>query len=172
VGEVDRGTADFTMTLPVTRFGIVVSQTVVWIAAGIVLLAFGLLGNLFGGQYVETVHRPAFARTLLVLVNLFCLYLAVGGLSWLFSAASNRRGQAMAAVFMLLLASFLLNFLAQFWDVAERLSFLGVMYYYRPLAILRDGSVPWADIGILLAIGGALWIAACVVFSKRDVCTV
>jgi ABC-2 type transport system permease protein len=171
-GEVDRGTADVTMTLPVTRWNILVSETVVWLLAGLIVLALGLAGNELGGRYVETVHRPDRYRTLLVLANLFCLYLAVGGLSWLVCAASNRRGPAMTVVFVLLLASFLLNFLAQFWEFAERISFLGVLDYYRPLFILRDGTVPWRDIGILVGAAGAQWVAAGIVFDRRDVCTV
>jgi hypothetical protein len=100
------------------------------------------------------------------------LYLAVGGLAWLVSASSNRRGPAILIVFLILLASFLLNFLAQFWEVARNVSFLGILDYYRPLYILRDGRVPWSDIGVLLTVAASLWTAAGVVFSRRDVCTV
>jgi hypothetical protein len=170
-GEVDRGTADVTMTLPVTRWGILVSETAVWMVAGIVVLLFGLAGNLFGGQYVEAAEQPDPYSVLIILANLYCLYLAVGGLSWLASASSDRRGPAMAVVFVVLLASCLVNFLAQFSEFAERISFLGMLYYYRPLFILRDGHVPWRDVGVLLAVAAGLWTAAGVVFSRRDVCT-
>ena len=75
-------------------------------------------------------------------------------------------------MFLILLASFLLNFLAPFWTVAQRISFLGVLDDYRPLYVIRDGTVPWQDMGILLSVAAALWIAAGIVFSRRDVCTV
>ncbi len=171
-GEIDRGTADVTLTLPVTRWGILRAETAVWLAAGLAVLALGLAGNELGGRYVDPARRPELARTLVVLANLFCVYLAVGSLAWLVSAASSRRGPAMTVVFVLLLASFLLNFLAQFWELAERISFLGVLDYYRPLFVLRDGTVPWQDMGILVALAGAQWIAAGIVFDRRDVCTV
>ncbi len=171
-GEIDRGTVDLTLTLPVTRWGLLVAETVVWIAAGLIVLAMGFAGNEWGGTYVDEEMRPAVGRTLLVIVNLFCLYLAVGGLSWLVSASSSRRGPALIVVFLFLLASFLLNFLAQFWEVADRIAFLGILEYYRPMYILRDGTVPWSDMGVLLAVAVTLWVAAGVVFSRRDVCTV
>jgi ABC-2 type transport system permease protein len=171
-GEIDRGTIDLTLTLPVSRWTTLISETAIWIVAAFVLLAFGLLGNLAGGAYVEHVHETDFARTLLVLANLGCLYLAVGGLAWLASAASSRRGPAMTVVFLLLLASFLLNFLAQFWKVAEHVSPLGLMYYYRPLYILRDGTVPWSDLSVLIGVAAVTWIAAGIVLSRRDICTV
>jgi hypothetical protein len=170
--EIDRGTADMTMTLPVTRLGILLSESVVWLAAGLVLVGVGLAGNLFGGQYVENHRPPELWRTALVLANMFCLYLAVGGMSWLASASSSSRGPAMGVVFVVLLASFLLNFVAQFWEFADRISPLGLLYYYRPLFILRDGIVPWRDVGVLLGVAAGMWVAAAIVFARRDVCTI
>jgi hypothetical protein len=172
-GEIDRGTADVTFTLPVTRWGILRAETLAWLVAGALVLAAGLAGNRWGASFVTLEdERPPLGRIVLVVVNLYCLYLAVGGLSWLASAASNRRGPAMIVVFLVLLASFLLNFLAQFWSVARQLAFLGILDYYRPIYILRDGHVPWRDLGVLLGLAAGLWIAAGVVFARRDVCTV
>ncbi len=171
-GEIDRGTAELTLTLPVTRWGMLVAETAVWIVAGVLVLALGFVGNQWGGQYVDEALRPQVGRTLLVIANLFCLYLAVGGLSWLVSAASSRRGTALVVVFLFLLGSFLLNFLAQFWHLADRIAFLGILDYYRPMYILRDGTVPWRDMGVLLAVAVAFWIAGGIVFSRRDICTV
>lgn len=170
-GEIDRGTADVTMTLPVTRFGILISETVVWFAAGVVVLLLMLAGNEVGTRYAAPADRATMQSMLIALVNLACLYLAVGGLAWLVSASSNRRGVAMTIVFVLLLASYLLNFLAQFWEPAQNVSFLGVLDYYRPLFVLRDGTVPWSDIGILLGVAAVMWVAAGIVFTRRDVCT-
>ncbi|MGD9723423.1 MAG: ABC transporter permease subunit [Pirellulales bacterium] len=170
-GEVDRGTADMTMTLPVTRFDILLSESIVWMVAGAIVLAMGLAGNLFGSQYVTNAEVPPLDRTLRVLVNLYFTYLAVGGFSWLVSAGSNRRGPAMTVVFVALLASFLINFLAQFWDPADRISWLSVLYYYRPMFILRDGVLPWSDLAALGGTFAVLWGAAAVVFGRRDVVT-
>ena len=170
-GEIDRGTADVTMTLPVTRFGILISETAVWLVCGAVVLLAMLAGNEIGTRYADPVDRPTLQDASIILVNLFCLYLAVGSLAWLVSAASDRRGVAITIVFVLLLASYLLNFLAQFWEPAESVSFLGVLYYYRPLFVLRDGTIPWRDTGILLGVAAVLWVAAGIVFTRRDVCT-
>ena len=170
--EIERGTIDVTLTLPVTRWAILRSETLVWLVAAVLVMGLALLGNQAGGRYLESQSPPDLPRSLTVLANLLCLYLAVGGLAWLVSAASNQRGTAITIVFLILLASFLLNFLAQFWDVAEHISFLGLLNYYRPLFTLRDGTVPWHDMGILLASAAILWTAAGIVLSRRDICTV
>lgn len=171
-GEIDRGTIDLTLTLPVTRWTVLRSETIVWIAAGMVVLMLGLAGYMLGRSFVDPDSRPDTGRTLIVLANCFCLYLAVGGLAWCVSAYFDRRGPALALVFIILLASFLLNFLGPFWDVADRLSFLGVLDYYRPMVILRDGIVPWRNMAVLLTVAVVLWTAAGVIFNRRDICTV
>jgi ABC-2 type transport system permease protein len=171
-GEIDRGTIDLTLTLPVTRWSVLRSETVVWIGCGVIVLALGMLGYLLGRSYVPPASQPDVGRTLIVLANCLCLYLAVGGLAWCVSASFDRRGPALALVFLVLLASFLLNFLGPFWSVAKKFSFLGLLDYYRPMVILRDGLVPWSDMTVLLVIAATLWIAAGIIFSRRDICTV
>ena len=71
-GEIDRGTADVTMTLPVTRWGILISHTVVWIVAGLIVIALALVGNAFGGSFVGPELRPGSERVQIMLANLFC----------------------------------------------------------------------------------------------------
>src|SRR5262249_39139303 len=100
------------------------------------------------------------------------LYAAVGGLSWLVSSLSDRRGRAMTIVFLVLLALFLLNYLAPFWGPLEKIAFLSPLHYHRPVNVLGSGVWPWRDMGVLLTSGGAMWLAAGAVFARRDLCTV
>ncbi len=171
-GEVDRGTIDVLLGLPVSRWELFLSDTAVWLASGAVLMGAALAGNLYGASRVTGSSTPGLGRLVIALADLFCLYLAVGGLAWLMSALSDRKGRAMAAVFILVVGSFLLNYLAQFWRPAERLAFLGVLNYYRPLFVLRDGAWPLRDMAVLGGVGAALWLAAGIVFARRDLCTV
>ena len=107
-----------------------------------------------------------------MLINLFCLYGAVGGLAWLVSSLSDRRGRATTIVFLILLVLFLLNYLAQFWQPLEKIVFLSPLHYHRPVNVLGNGIWPWKDLGILLGAGFALWLAAGALFARRDLCTV
>jgi ABC-type transport system involved in multi-copper enzyme maturation permease subunit len=171
-GEVDRGTADVFLGLPVSRWEVFFSETVVWIGCGLALHVAALAGNLLGGLGTPPGHRPELARLLIVLVNLFCLYLAVGGLAWLVSSFSDRRGRAKTALFVVLLALFLLNYLAQFWQPLQRLVFLSPLHYLRPVNALVGGAWPGKDLTVLLGTGAAMWFAGGVVFARRDLCTV
>ena len=170
-GEVDCGTADVLLGLPVSRWEVFLSETVVWLVCGAAVLVAALAGNLLGGLALPPLDRPQLARLLPVLLNLFCLYAAVGGLAWLVSSLSNRRGRAMTIVFLILLALFLLNYLAPFWPPLEKFEFLGPLHYHRPVILLAGGNCPWRDLAVLAGAGGVLWLAAGVIFARRDLCT-
>ena len=171
-GEVERGTADILLGLPVSRWEVFFSETLVWLACSVALLAAALAGNMLGGLALPPEQRPQLVRLLIVLLNLFCLNGAVGGLAWLVSSLSNRRGRAMTIVFLILLALFLLNYLAQFWAPLENFVFLSPLHYHRPVNVLASGTWPWRDLGVLTGAGAALWLAGGAVFAKRDLCTV
>src|ERR1051325_1809373 len=99
-GEVDRGTADVLLGLPVSRWEVFFSETFVWLVSGMVILAAALLGNVIGSLGLPHEQRPEMSRLLIVLINFFCLYAAVGSFAWLISAFSDRRGRAMTFVFL------------------------------------------------------------------------
>src|SRR6266576_737339 len=80
-GEVDRGTADVLLGLPVSRWEVFASETVVWLGCLTAILAAALAGNLLGGLGLSPDQRPPLPRLLIVLLNLYCLCIAVGGLT-------------------------------------------------------------------------------------------
>ncbi len=171
-GEIDRGTIDVLLGLPVSRRAVYVCESVVWLVSGLLVLAMGLLGHRIAAPAMPEEMRPELSRAMLVTANLFCVYVAVGGIAFLVSALSNRRGRAMAVVFGIVLASFLLNFVAQFWAPAKQIAFLGVMEYYQPAQILQSGDFPIQDVAVLLLAGGSAWLLGGEVFARRSICTV
>ncbi|SRR6266478_3706070 len=171
-GEVDRGTADVLLSLPVSRWELYISETVAWLVSGSALLTAGLAGNLFGGLGLPPDQRPQLSRVMIVLLNFFCLYSAVGGFACLVSSWGNRRGRAMTIVFLVLLALFLLNYLAQFWRPLEKFVSLSPLHYHRPVKVLSSGAWPWKDVVVLMGAGTVMWLAGGIVFTRRDLCTV
>jgi beta-exotoxin I transport system permease protein len=170
-GEVDRGTVDVLLSWPVSRWGLYLSDTGAWVAAGAALVFLALLGNFIGSRSLEPALRPDWGRTAIVLLNLLAMYAAVGGLGYLCSSLADRRGWAMGAVFALVVASFLVNYLAQLWEPARRVEFLSVLRYYRPLLTIRDGSWPAANIAVLTGAGLVLWLVGGVITARRDLAT-
>lgn len=170
-GEIDRATIDVLLSWPASRRRIFVCEAVVWLASGLWLMTLLGLGHAVAVLVAAgDVEQPA-GRVLAVLANLYCVYLAVGGLAWFVSAMSNYRGRAMAIVFAVVVASFLLNFLAQFWQPARLLAPLGVLTYYQPAQVLDSGVWPLVHMAVLLAAGAVFWLAALETFARRNICT-
>lgn len=166
-GEIDRGTIDLLLGLPVSRWDLLTSEGIVLAVSGAAVIFMGVIGNIIGGAIAgSTVDLGKLA---VVLLNLYILYLAVAGVTFLISSASNRRGRAVGGALSFVLASFLLDFLAEFWDPAQRLVFSSIMSYYEPLVIIREGSWPVADLLVLASVGGVAWTLGGVIFSRRDV---
>lgn len=171
-GEIDRGTIDVLLSLPVSRRTVYICESIVWLVSGFLILVMGLLGHRFAAPAMPEAMRPELFRAVLVTANLYCVYVAVGGIAFLVSSLSNHRGGAMAIVFGIVLASFLLNFVAQFWEPARRIAFLGLVEYYQPAQILQSGTFPIGDGAVLLLVGGSTWILGGEVFARRSICTV
>jgi len=169
-GEVDRGTVDILMSMPVTRWRIHLSETVAWLASAAAIFAMATIGNALGSALADAPWQPA--RIGIVLANLALLYLGVGAFAWLLAALSDRRGGAVAAAFIIVVGSFLLNYLAQFWKPLEHVVFLSLVRYYRPFQVLRDGAWPLRDMAVLTVLAAGLWAAAGAVFARRDLTTV
>ena len=78
----------------------------------------------------------------------------------------------LVAAFTVVVMSFLLSFLAQYWEPAKSLSFLSMLHYYKPLLILREAAWPVRDMVTLAACGAVFWLAGGLQFARRDICTV
>jgi len=171
-GEIDRGTIDFLLGLPASRRAVYFGEVAVWLVAGLFMVFMGLLGHRLTSNAMPAEMRPTLRDVLPVIANLYCVYVAVGGIALFVSASSNHRGRAVGVAFAVVLASFLLNFVAQFWEPAKPFAFASVMDYYRPAEIMRSGTFPTRDVATLLAVGGIAVVAGGEIVARRSICTV
>jgi ABC-type transport system involved in multi-copper enzyme maturation permease subunit len=168
-GEIDRGTADLLLSLPVSRARVYISVSVVWALAGIPECLAPMVG-IWLGEIASPLSEPLdLSRLCIAPPNLLALYLAIGGGTMLISSVVSRRGPAIGIMLGVLLGSFLLSFLAQFWSTAKQLSFLGILNYYRPLEYVRTGQWPIGDIAVLCGSALVLWLAGLWWYCRRDV---
>ena len=168
-GEIDRGTADLLMTLPISRVATYASVSAVWLLSGVVVSFAPLIGIWLGESLYPLPEPIELKRLWIPVVNLFALYLAIGGAATLVSSVVSRRGQVVGIALAGLVGSFLLNFLAQFWSPAERMSFLGLLHYYRPLLCVQTGEWPLGDIAALVGVAACCWLAGLWWFARRDI---
>lgn len=170
-GEIDRGTADILFSLPVSRRKIYFSESIIWMLGGLFILLMGFAGHQFTVNiWADSIH-PSNSTIAMILINLYCVYLFVGGFSFFISSFCNLRGRAMGIIFAFVLISFLHNFLGQFWEPAKSVSFLNMMTYYQPAQILRTEEFPINHVMFLITIGGLFWIAGCEILARRNITT-
>lgn len=170
--EIDRGSVDFLLGLPVSRWKLYLSETIGCMVSGACILLIGFGGHAMAASSLQPQMRPDTFALFGILANLFAVYLAVAGLTFLVSTNSDRRGRAIGIMFAILLASFLLNFIAQFWIPAKAISFLSIMEYYRPALVIESQRFPVQDVATLIVIATISWGAGGVIFKSRSICTV
>jgi len=171
-GEVDRGTLDVLLSLPVTRTTVYLSESVVFIITSLLVVGVGLGGNVVGNRISGLERAGSLGQLSLVALNLYALSLAVGGLSSLLSSVCDRRGRAMGSAFAILLASFFLSSMSTFNAIVKSASVLSLLNYFRPYRILQEQASPLGDMMVLLGVGMVLWVCGAVVFVRRDLRTV
>lgn len=171
-GEIDRGTIDFLLGLPVSRWKLHCAETAGWMISGIVIIGIGIIGHIVIAQRFAAEMQPSLRVVVFILCNLLSMYVAVGSMAMLVSAMSDHRNRAIGVVFAILLVSFLLNFLAQFWKPAQPWARLSILEYYRPAEIMQTGMMPWQNITVLLMSGLTFWTSAALILRRRSICTV
>jgi ABC-type transport system involved in multi-copper enzyme maturation permease subunit len=170
--EIDRGTIDVLLGLPVSRRAIYVTESVVCLALGAAVIVVGSLGYFVGAAALPGAGRPPAFSVWLVMANLLSVFGSVAGVGFLISALGDRRGRAIAILFGLLLASFLLNVLAEFWAPAQRLAIFSVLHYYQPARVMTSGAMNVQDLVTLVGVGSAAWVAGLEIVARRSIKTV
>ncbi len=169
VGEVEQGTADLLLSMPVSRFTVSVSTTLVWIFAAAQLAMCPLVGIWIGGRVFAADDPIHFLSFVPVAINLFALHLAIGGLSQLVSGIANRRGIAIGVVVGIALVSVTLNFIGPFIQPIQRLRFMGLLHYFRPVDIVQTARWPIQSCLVLLGIAIICWTIGTISFCRKDI---
>ena len=176
--EVERGTVDVLLALPVSRWNLYVSETVAWLLTAIVTLGAMYGGAYFGSMFINPdireVATPDWGRLAMVLANLGLVYMVVGCLASFFTTIIDRRTWAVLCTLVLTLFSLLVSFLYTIdpaLEFTKSMRFLSILDYYKPLAILRSGDWQVRDMGVLASTAFTLWIETGIIFARRDITT-
>lgn len=171
-GEIESGTIDVLLGWPVSRAGVFRAETIVWVGSGVFLLACAWTSFRLSQATLPPELHPEPLGTLYAVLNLFAVYLAVGGSVQAIATWCNRRGQAMGLSLGFLLASYFVQFLSTLWEPAERVVALSFAHYYQPAQVMLTGRAPWGDIGVLVVWGVVTWALGLVTWRRRSVLTV
>ena len=102
-------------------------------------------------------------------INSLCLFLAIMGYSYLFSASSSDWGKSVLLGTALTVAFFFLDFAASLFDFLGPLGFISIFHYYDPVGIATTGAFPLISVAILMGIALITFATAVVLFQRRDI---
>ncbi|MBI4718281.1 MAG: hypothetical protein HY763_10785 [Planctomycetes bacterium] len=170
--EVERGTIDVLLSLPVSRTTAYLTTSLVGLGGGACFLAAGTVGHLAAFRFFAGDSAMPAPQVVVVALNFYAQYVAVAGLAALASACASYRARALTPALAYVAASFLHGYVARLWAPAQVLSPVNVMNYYQPLAVFMEKTWPVRDMVVLLAIGAAAWAVGGLVFARRDIRTV
>jgi ABC-2 type transport system permease protein len=166
-GEVDRGTSEFTFTLPVKRYRIFAGKLLAsyTLILGVVLAV--LLAVYVGGQLVDAaVSIRGLLALLVVLAAVGFLLLSV---SALFSSIFSRKGLASSASGGFLGVSYALMILNGMTDkAAGAYVFSFFKYYGRPERLLSSADMSLSSPLTLVLVGACILIISFLLTEERD----
>lgn len=164
--EIERGTAEFWLSVPVSRARLLLSKQVA-LLTGILFVvlpsiaALALSAQAFGGELT--------ARGLVQLtIALACFLVSFAGLATLASAVTSERSKAAGLVGGVILLMYLAWVAAGLTEDVRWLRYFSLFTAYDPLTAML-GELQWYKPALHLIVGLGAGSGALVVFSRRDI---
>lgn len=166
-GEIEGGTLGWMLSYPVGRVSVLLSKAVV-LLAGAAVLSAAMIAGLLAGAVMLGIPHAGIKPYLFTGIETFLLYGAVGAVTLCASAVVSERGKATLVGTGFMLASFLLNYVAELWAPAKTIRFLSVFAHYDPKGLLGGASPSLAHLAVLGGVTLVAIAAAAVAFRKRN----
>jgi ABC-2 type transport system permease protein len=172
-GEIARGTMDLILSLPVWRVTVLLVPSAVTTVGSMLLAAAVQLGTIMGLACVHF-EQPVRASALLPgAVNLFCMIFCFTAITTLVSSWSRDRWATIGVAGGFFIFSLIVKLIARMWPAGKWLFGLSFLSPFEPqeLILLPDPSGRTAGQYnlTLLGLGLACYVAAAVIFSRRDI---
>jgi ABC-2 type transport system permease protein len=179
-GEIDRGTMEMLLAQPVHRLELLVTQIFVTLFGAALLALAGWLGIVIGILTVTLDEGVAFSMFLPASVNTFALTLFLAGISTLASSWDRYRWRTVGLMGAFYVVGVMLEVIGRGVSNLFWVRWFTFMAAYEPQAmtsaVMGDASGGWGDAwsmslhsdGILIGLGLAAYVAAAVIFGRRD----
>jgi len=173
-GELSRGTMDLILSLPVRRVEVMIPPAVV-AAAGSAVLAASILAGLAVALAFIKLEGPVTTKEFLPgAINLAAMTFCLTSITTLISSLSRDRWRTIAGGIAVLAVSFVIKMVAR--GLVARglpygwLNYLSFLSAFEPQELVLVPGAPALRYDLaLLGVGLACYLAAAVVFSRRDI---
>ena len=166
---VDQGSMAYLLTTPTTRAKVAASQALVLVSGLLLIMAVTTAAG-FAGHAWFIGDRYPFDASRFVRMNAvaWTLFVAVGGLSFLFSAVSNDEKRALGLSGTVVFGMYGLDLVGKIGGSVEWLRYVSAFALYRPSELASGQGHAALSAAILLLIGLAGFAAGILLFRRRD----
>jgi len=169
--EIETGFIDLILSRPLARHWIITRTILVILLSIVAILALMTAGTWTGLQTLapKNIAWPSATLIRSLAINLGLLMLSWSGVALAIGSVSRRRSIAGGIAGLLALATFLLDYVGLLWKPAEPFAWISPFRYYRPFDLVMGSPLPAKNLVVLGAIAVAGFVAAYVLFSRRDI---
>jgi ABC-type transport system involved in multi-copper enzyme maturation permease subunit len=166
-GQIEKRTADFTFSQPISRVRFVLSDIIVTnILAILSTLILTVVLQLSASEYAQAYH---FSNLFAFFINACCIGLAVYGIALLLSSFLRSKIAVSAFSAIIIVASYLLTTLSGAVDILKDYNIYSLFHYYNPVKLLSTGQLEASNIIVLLTIFIVTCFSALIIFDKKDI---
>jgi ABC-2 type transport system permease protein len=169
--EIETGFMDLILSRPLARHWMITRTIIVVTLSIVFVLALMMTGTWVGLATFapNNTGRPSPKLIASLATNLGFLMLSWSGVALAIGSASRRRSIAGGIAGLLALATFLLDYVGLLWKPAEPAAWLSPFRYYRPFELVMGNPLPSTNLVVLAAIAVSGFVAAYILFSRRDI---
>lgn len=165
--EIDSGTAELWLSVPETRWSLLLSKMLAIASAVIVLVVITVLAIWIASFLLDaTLAVGDLARAALTMT---AFAWATTGIACFCSSFSQDRGRAAGIAAAIVLASYLLDVLSGINESWNWLHYLSYYSAYGPQDALRSSALHPLNLLALLAVTAVTTLAALMIFNRRDI---
>ncbi len=172
-GEIDRGTMDLILSLPLRRASVIVPPAVVAALGAIVLPGAILLGTRLGLLTTSFSDTVSIRQFIPGAINLSCMIFLMTGVTTLLSSWGRSRWRAISLAVAFYVVSVIIEMVARVWQWGGWLRYCTFSTAFQPhLMILKPEETGFFALPYnltLIGLGLAAYALAAVVLTYRDV---
>ncbi|MEW6188967.1 MAG: ABC transporter permease subunit [Actinomycetota bacterium] len=168
--EIADGTIEILLAQPISRTKIILGKFLacLFYLAILTFVTIGSTGLLALFYDVEIKTEGLLAVGFLG----FLFFAFIAAFSLFLSVILKERGRVVILSVAFLIASHLLNALADLSETLKDFRFLSIFKYYNSMEALKTGNIPWSDALLFLGLSLLCLIASILIFRREDIAIV
>ena len=168
-GEIEKGTMELILSLPIKRTYFVFR---LWFIAAIITLGLiisAILGAYFGVYFFGEISYEFIYKISKIGLNLWFLIVLIMSFSLMISTFEREASKAVGKSAIVIIVFYFLDFLSTAWEPIAFTKIFNMFSYYQPQKLMfgdRDliDNIPFLSILIIVSLGISLWQ-----FNRRDI---